>query len=77
MVVLSSSGGIQAPACATGRAERSDGREAIAVAFHDAEERLLSLLHALMWRHSKDSVIDQLDLPPQVSAPLPNGEKAA
>ena len=31
----------------------------------DAESRLMALLHALMWRNSKASVLEQLDLPPQ------------
>ena len=34
-------------------------------AFDEAEGRLLSILHVLMWRNSKMSVLDQLDLPPQ------------
>ena len=31
----------------------------------EGESRLLALLHSIMWRNSKLSVLDQLDLPPQ------------
>ena len=46
-------------------AESARTRAERAYASRRAEERLLSLLHAVMWRNSKAMVIAQLDLPPQ------------
>ena len=53
-----------APAPAT-TADEEAAERSRRVAFRAAEARLLSLLHCVMWRNSKASVLTQLDLPPQ------------